>query len=369
VWGEHLCWDIAANRWYGGADRVTGTHEMYEAWLLTDRCYRLAPKNCLRFALGLWDHQIGNQQTGDFSRHAGYARHKTSGGQDYQRHAGFYIRVWSELYALTHDERLLKPIDVLLARYERKRNPTTGVVPGGAAVGSTPDFEFSSTLSSLSLAISCAESAAKVPEPLAGRLRAFAAREDETFLNFPHFPPPAPSQPTAAKTDKGFVLRVNAKNGKPWAPRASPKRPAAQTQSMYSPTWQAAYGNPTTADGAMLCMERCRQTGDPRYRELVVKSANAYMTGRMDAGTADVWPSVPAHIISLLLFAYGETGDHKYLRRAQDLGRQAVEVFWDNGPLPRASTTCSQYETITGGPDLALALLELHTASTSRARP
>jgi len=160
---------------------------------------------------------------------------------------------------------------------------------------------------------------------------------------------------------------VNAKNGKPWAPRASPKRP--QTQTMYSPTWQAAYGNPTTADGAILCMERCRQTGNPHYRGLVLKSADAYMTGEIDAGTADVWPAVPAHILSLMLFAYRETGDLQYLRRAQDLGRQAVGMFWDDGPLPRASTTCSQYETITGGPDLALALLELHTMSTSRVAP
>lgn len=363
AWGEHLCWNIAANTWYGGTNKNTGTHEMYEAWLLMDQSYRLAPQNCLRFGLGLWEHQIGNQQTGDFSRHAGYARHKTDGGQDYQRHAGFYIRIWAALYAFTKDERLLKPIDVMLSRYERKRNPKTGVVPGGAAVGSRPDFEFSSVLSSLSLAISCAEAASQVPEPLAGRLRAFAAREDETFLNFPHFPAERPKK-KAVQSAKGFVLRVNAKTGQPWAPRVPPNRP--QTQTMYSPTWQAAYGNPTTADGAILCMERYRQTHNPRYRDLVLKSADAYLNGDMTATAADLWPSVPAHIISLMLFAYRESGDARYLRRAQELGAQAVRIFWDDGPLPRASSTCPQYETITGGPDLALALLDLHTVRSSR---
>jgi hypothetical protein len=41
----------------------------------------------------------------------------------------------------------------------------------------------------------------------------------------------------------------------------------------------------------------------------------------------------------------------------------AVEVFWQDHPLPRASKQTGHYEAITGGDSLALALLQVHAAS------
>ena len=40
----------------------------------------------------------------------------------------------------------------------------------------------------------------------------------------------------------------------------------------------------------------------------------------------------------------------------------AVEMFWQDSPLPRASLKTDHYETITGADSLALALLEVHAA-------
>jgi hypothetical protein len=40
----------------------------------------------------------------------------------------------------------------------------------------------------------------------------------------------------------------------------------------------------------------------------------------------------------------------------------AVELFWQDKPLPRASKQTGHYETITGADSLALALLEVHAA-------
>jgi hypothetical protein len=40
----------------------------------------------------------------------------------------------------------------------------------------------------------------------------------------------------------------------------------------------------------------------------------------------------------------------------------AVELFWQDNPLPRASLKTGHYETITGGDSLALALLDVHAA-------
>jgi len=359
AWGEHMCWDIPANTWYcGRRDKANGIHELGDVWRLMDRSYQLAPENCMRFGLGLWEHQIGNHETGDFNRHAGYLEHEPGGREDYQRHAGFFIRAWADLYALTKDERFLQPIDVVLGHYERKRDPTTGIVPGGASVRGKDGAAFSSTLSSFKLAISCAESVPKVPEPLAGRLRAFAAREDEAFLRLPHFSTGS-SPTTAGVPARGFLLRANAKDGKPWPPLdPDPDRPLSQ--GAFSSAWRTGYGSPTSADAAVECIERYRQTRNRGYRDLILKAAQSYMTGEMDTETYDVWPAVPANVIHVMIAAYRETGDRKYLGRAEYLGAQAVRLFWDDGPLPRASTRCAHYETITGGPDLALALLDLH---------
>ena len=41
----------------------------------------------------------------------------------------------------------------------------------------------------------------------------------------------------------------------------------------------------------------------------------------------------------------------------------AVELFWQDNPLPRASLKTGHYETITGCDSLALALLDVHAAT------
>jgi hypothetical protein len=52
-----------------------------------------------------------------------------------------------------------------------------------------------------------------------------------------------------------------------------------------------------------------------------------------------------------------------YLDQARTFAQTAVEVFWQDNPLPRASKHTGHYETITGADSLALALLEVHAAT------
>src|ERR1041384_6385723 len=87
---------------------------------------------------------------------------------DSPRQDGFYIRTWATAYARTRDERFLKAIETLLQRLENKPHP-------GASVASL-----------LSLAIDCDGAAHHVPEPLASRLRSFAAHLDERFCALRH---------------------------------------------------------------------------------------------------------------------------------------------------------------------------------------
>ena len=61
--------------------------------------------------------------------------------------------------------------------------------------------------------------------------------------------------------------------------------------------------------------------------------------------------------------AHRLTGKGTYLEQARRFADMAVECFWQDNPLPRASKQTGHYEAITGGDSLALALLEVHAAT------
>ena len=62
-WGAHAGWDFQTE---SRIDKPAGNvHEFYRPYVLWDRSWQLAPEPCRRFALGLWEHQIGNHRTGD----------------------------------------------------------------------------------------------------------------------------------------------------------------------------------------------------------------------------------------------------------------------------------------------------------------
>jgi uncharacterized protein YyaL (SSP411 family) len=76
----------------------------------------------------------------------------------------------------------------------------------------------------------------------------------------------------------------------------------------------------------------------------------------------DAWPQSFAHVISTEAAAYRLTKKSVYLDEARRFARMAVDIFWQDNPLPRASKQTGHYEAITGGDSLALALLEVHAA-------
>jgi hypothetical protein len=88
---------------------------------------------CLRFARGLWDHQIANKQTGDFSRHANYERHGPGRGNQFPRHGGYYIATWTEAYTRGGDPEYLKAIEVVVDMFERHRDSATKIIRAGSA--------------------------------------------------------------------------------------------------------------------------------------------------------------------------------------------------------------------------------------------
>ncbi|HEY2953363.1 MAG TPA: hypothetical protein VGK40_12310 [Verrucomicrobiae bacterium] len=325
-WGEHLSWDVIHDVPISGGEEAM--HEYARPWVLWDRCFALAPEPCAAFALGVWEHQIANHKTGGFDRHAPYFEHGPVEGKDFPRHAGFYIGTWC--YAWKYRERgsgagnhapltpalspprgegqvFLQAIETLLARFERKRVQKDGSL--AATIGP----------------LECELAATMVPDPLASQLRAFAAKEDELIL-------------------------VDL-----------PKQLRGQTNTYIPPKWQTGYSAGTLASSAMFCLARHEQTGQPAYRDLLIGFADAYLNSRPEEDV-DAWPMSFAHAISTEVAAYRFTKRPAYLEQARRFARMAVEIFWQDNPLPRASMKTGHYETITGADSLALALLEVHAA-------
>ena len=330
-WGEHMSWNVLHD--VPIPDQKPGSpearHEFARPWVLWDRCFELAPEASHQFAAGLWEHQIADHNTGAFDRHAAFWKHAPKDGMDFPRHAGFYIRTWAVSYAHTGDETMLKAIETLLARFEKKRHPATGLIE---AYSGHPN---AIPALSLSFAIDCDAAALRVPEPLASRLRAFANREDEVFCQVPH----------GLDSDGGFVSALDRATGKP--------------TNGYTPLWEARYGGYTTAQVGMMCVARYENTGKIGYRQLITQAANAYLNSAPDADV-DVWPMTFGHAISLELAAWRATARPVYFDFARELGSLAVKRFWEDNPLPRASFRAAHYESITGADTLALALVELH---------
>lgn len=308
AWGEHLGWDFLTEAPLEGRD----LHEFYRPWVLWEKCWTLAPEACRKFAKGLWEHQIADHETGNFSRHARYAKHGPGRDHQYPRHGGFYIATWAFAYSRTKDPEFLQAADTLLRSFARRREES-GRFPQG------------SPRSDLSWAIDVWDAAALVPEDLGKRMRGEAQKTDAYYLR---------------KFRKGL-----------------PKDPEK--------LWIAGYGDATTAMEAMICNERYRQTGSEEMRRLILEAAEAYLTADPPRDR-DLYPGVFGEVIGLLVRAHSWTREEKYLRRADELAHRALETFFGEKPLPRASSRSEHYEAITRADTLALSLLELWSL---RARP
>jgi hypothetical protein len=302
-WGEHLAWEVMTDKPISGGDDAV--HEFARPWLLWDRCYNLAPEASKRFALGLWEHQIANHKTGGFDRHAPIHEHGPVDGKDFPRHAGFYIGTWGYAYRYTQDPVFLTAIETLVGRFEKQ--------------GVQKDGTEAATIGPLDV-----ETAARlVPDPLASRLKAFAAKEDDLIL---------------ANVRKTFQH-----DGK----------------LTFKPTWQAGYSSGVIADWAMFAEARYQQVPRREYQDLIVAVADCYLHAVPDEDV-DVWPMSVAHVISAELAAYRFTQRGDYLDQARQFAQLAVQRFWQDNPLPQASFKTGHYEAITGGDSLALALLDVH---------
>ena len=348
TWGEHLYWDFEREA-MGGNDLA---HEIKGEWPFWDECYRLAPEACWKFAIGLWDHQIANKKTGDFSRHAKWSSHGPQTGADFPRYAGQMIANWTDAYirkenrSMIRRPELVTAISTIVARMEGNMKTPTGYLQAGT---DKSHGQISWPTHNLELAKCLWNSVPHMEGRLAKRMKKLALKQDLDFLRMGH----------AINSGGGFVATIDVISGEPR--ERSMNRP-------YTTTWTSNYGQGIHAGRANRCFNRFEQIEKShpalaeKYKQLILSAAKLYLTATPQRN-ALVKPETIASVIALMINSHSLTDGKKYLERADYFGQLGIKLFLDDSlPLPKATNQHDHYETITGGPDFMHALLKLHEA-------
>jgi len=291
--------------------------------------------------MGVWDHQIDNQTTGRFSRHANIDSDGTSEGHEYPRHGGFYIHTWAKAYQQTKDPEYLEAIETIVDYYISIQHPATNAIQSGSASQDRRDKEW--TYSSVSLAIDMKIARGMIPvDTLSAKMVILEQEIDARFYTLEHElddPPLYPGTRGMLGTAKVGGTDVYEDGYRDW--------------------WAQGYGDGSAANMLNMCYERYQQTSSTEYENMILAGATYYLTSDLPGGTT--YPIVLAEVIKLSLNAYRISSNIAYLNRAQYFADQAIVLFWDSGtiPLPKSTSVHNHYETITNGDSLALALLEL----------
>lgn len=342
-WGEHLYWDAHEDKVSSLNPEGKLIHEMKRSFPYWPLVFARNPDAAKRFALGLWEHQIRDQKTGDFSRHAYWDRHGPSGQHSFPKEGSYMLDVWSRAYADTGDAVYLKAIAVLTRRYLGKINQR-GLLEHGEY-----DPQRCIPIEMLYLAIHGHESAQRLPHgETRERLERLCAEMDRGFQGLPHEP-----------KGRGFIRACYTDTGQvqPWR-KTQPNSPSG-----WSPPWESGYGLRISAEFAVKSYDRYRQLPDgpvkAKYRQFILDTADAYENQDPAAG-ADLWPRDFGQVIYCQLAAYHISADAKYLDRARHFADKAVAVFFDrDSPLPRASVKSPHYESVTMSDVLLYVLLRL----------
>lgn len=361
AWGEHLAWDLIVDRVtlgsvQQGKFRVSDIHEFYGPWIHWKTTCELAPAAALGFAKGLWEHQIYDQETCDFSRHASYSKHGPRKGFEFARQIGFYLDTWASVYSATGDKELRIPIRQFLKALRRWQHPDTGLI---RFEGKSPQVAF--ILHNLALAVDGWEASTKLPDPLKSDLQKFIHSIDEAVLNLKFaLEPEGKGFPKIADTATGTVSNEGMRKARPNYPMAF----INQRYAPYGGLWASVYGagSYTDARHALLCAHRHRQQPNDRYRELVLSTADRYL-GSNPSAPGYLTPKTIAPVMALLHAAWHVSKDDKYLKDSRRLADLSRKLFFDHDkPLPYSSERRQShhyYTSVSYGDSLMLMFFEL----------
>lgn len=317
----------------------------------------MAPDEAKRFAVGLWEHQIYDHKTCEYSRHARYSKHTPGRGYEFARQAGFYLDTWASVQQATQEPVLLVAVERFLEAWKRWRNPHTGLLP---FEGRSRDIVF--MLHNLAFMVDGWEASTKLPEPLAGDLQAFIRSLDDSILELK----------TDLSTDgQGFPKIADAHTGEVTNRAMAKARPnysqdfINQRYSPYGGLWASVYGagSYTDARHALLCYYRYRQIQRDEYRDLVLATAGRYVGSRPKPLAGTLTPKTLAPVMALLHAAWRLSHDEKYVEASRQLAKHAREQLFEPGIVfPFASHRRDKYPyyaSISYGDSLMLMFLEL----------
>ncbi len=339
AWGEHMGWNFKSE------SEIERTHEFARPWGLWDLSFEVAPEASLRYATGLWEHQIGDHETGDFSRHAIWAKHDARTGMGFPRHGGFYIMTWAQAYAHSHDELYLKAIQTLVNHYYNGRSPVSGAVPADTS----RDIQILWPVSTLSLSVDVHDAMKLLPPSMHESMQALNESMDEVFLQVNH----------QSEEPNEFFMK--------WADLTTLEPHRKSGRSSYARYWVTGYGEFLSAQVSNIVNLRYQQLPAGKvkegYKQLMLTCADQYLRSEPNY-EATLFPGAFGDVIWHLLDVYVLTADSKYLERAEYFAGIATEKFFTNGcPLPIASTGNDHYESITRGDTLMASLFRLHLVS------
>ncbi len=344
--GEHASWNFLSESGYGD------TYEVYRRFPFWEKLYGIDPERALRFADGLWLHQIGDRRVGDYSRHARIASHGPDTGAAYPRHAGFYIWAYANAYVQTRDPKYIERIELLI-------ESRTGLRPQPFSLLVEPGAWRCERSSDPTLRALLWDAAALVPS------RREAWRQLVRQLDERGFAEPASEQLSSSSGNGGPELQAGPmlERLKQAGRGVTAVRGTRTVSITLDGIWKMEYGDAGYSGKALLNYTRWLQTGDTRFLQLVEAAARRYLAVGLPRDTRDLWPRAAGQVISLMVaLARDERTDRAMRARYLDFARQtadlALRVFPKNG-LFRADGSAEHYEAITGADDLLWALLQL----------
>src|SRR5262249_51194648 len=151
-------WNCVEDR-LGDIDK-NKTHEPKRKFIYFDYLHALDPERTLKYARGLWEHQIADHKTGNFSRHAKYDRHGPGHDYDFAKEGGYFIDTWSRAYAKSHEPVSAEAVQVLARRYLGRMSDL-----GLLSLDSTKRPEWLNTCVALylvALAVECSDAAPRM---------------------------------------------------------------------------------------------------------------------------------------------------------------------------------------------------------------
>ncbi len=361
VWGTHIYWDCFADR-AGGDQDGAGPHEILIHLPAWEAMYRVNPEAIRREVDGIWQWHIIDHETGLHNRHDDQQR-----GCDFAFSGGSFALAFASMYHLTSEAVYLERARTVANWHWRHRDPITGLVADAPGLAGRYDGRHSFT---------------SVTGPFASQLlRCYELTGDASFRDMAI---------AYIKAYEKYGWDDDARSY--WGMLALDGTPVPQAEQgagydRYQPTghvdlWRTimfSYEFPlVAAQASVYAYEMTRSNvidGDPELLAIALHWAEVIQRN-LPPRTGSRWKheleqAIPGvretggtyaenygRAISFFVHLYRATGDAKYLKLAEGIGREAIDKLFDKG-LFKGHPAKPYYETVDGVGLLLFALLEL----------